>query len=124
MHIVKVDGLHLHAGLGVNHLEVVEVVETDFVPPGGPVAAGVDGAGVRRVLTHIVDVVVFNDLVIAAVTHCKVRRVVNFVVACTVANTLKADTRGVGGLNTGETLDLIVLRHVIARCQGSPVAAA
>jgi hypothetical protein len=84
--VVQVHGLHQ-----VAVPEVVEVVEAHDVAPLGEVAPHVERAGVVRLHAHVVNLVVFDRVLVAVQPDREVGKVVNQVVGDAVAHAVNGD---------------------------------
>ncbi len=105
-HIVQVDP---HTSAPLEAVDVVHVVVADDGAAHGPVAAGIDGPGVVRLVANAVDFVQFDEVIVATEPHAHVRGVVNQVVRGTIADPLQRDARPVDSLPAGVVMDVIVL---------------
>src|SRR6185369_15609421 len=88
--IIQIDGLY------ISHIQIVEIVVTDDVAPFSIILSHVDGAGIARLQADMMDLVIFEDVLIAAQNDGAMRSVVDQVVCYAVANAGYVDTGGVG----------------------------
>ena len=88
--------------------DVAPQVVADHVAATGRITALIKRTGVVARVAHIVDHVVFKDVVVAADADGHVRRVVQQVVRSAVADTAERDAAGIAELMLGEPPDVIV----------------
>lgn len=88
----------------------MHVVVPDLRAAHGPVAAGIDGAGVVGFDAHMMNLVVFNDVVVAAEHDADVRRVVDEVPLGAVADAVQRNARTVHPVPAAVVVDVVARR--------------
>ena len=103
--VIEVDGRR-----AVSHraADVTPQVVPDHIAATGRITALIKRTRVVARVAHIVDHVVFEDVVVAADADGHVRRVVQQVVRSAVADTAERDAAGIAELMLGEPPDVIV----------------
>ena len=91
---------------------------------GAPVVPCIDGTGIAGHQYHIVDIVIFHDMFVAAVHNGGVGRVADFTVVTGIAHTGQADTGLIRLVYFREIMDIAVGDTVVPGGQGLPVTAA
>ncbi len=112
--VVQVDA---HRADSSHRAQVMDVVPAEHVALGRPVAPGVEGSHVGRLLGDVVDVVQFQHVFVAAVEDGRVRGIVDQVVRHAVADAVDVDAGRIGPLQSSEVMDMVVRREIAGRSQ-------
>ena len=102
--------------------EVVDEVAAKDVPLARPVPSRVDRPRVARLENDVVDVVVRNQMLVAAVEDRAVRRVMDAAADDRIAAAVQRHARRIDALEASEIIDLAINDPVVAVRQRPPVA--
>jgi hypothetical protein len=108
--VVEIDA---HAALALQARDVVEMVVTDQVAAAGPIHPAVDGARVVRLLTHMMDLVELQHVIITVERDRNVWGVMDEVVGSPVADAVDGNAVAIHAVPAAIVVDVVVVVVVL-----------